>query len=38
VCMGVWLAMGARETVSKIAAAHFPVFVFVLSGFEHVIV
>jgi formate/nitrite transporter FocA (FNT family) len=38
VCMAVLLGTGAREMVSKIAALHFPVFVFVILGFEHVIV
>jgi formate/nitrite transporter FocA (FNT family) len=38
VCMAVLLGTGAREIISKIAALHFPVFVFVILGFEHVIV
>ena len=38
VCMAVLLGTGAREIVSKIAALHFPVMLFVFLGFEHVIV
>ncbi|RSH93682.1 hypothetical protein EHS25_006329 [Saitozyma podzolica] len=38
VCTAVWLGTGARETISKIAALHFPVFLFVFLGFEHVVV
>ncbi|OCF30508.1 hypothetical protein I316_07836 [Kwoniella heveanensis BCC8398] len=38
VCLAVWLGTGAREIVSKIAALHFPAFMFVFLGFEHVIV
>ncbi|WWC68371.1 uncharacterized protein I206_102296 [Kwoniella pini CBS 10737] len=38
VCLAVWLGTGARETISKIAALHFPAFAFVFLGFEHVIV
>ncbi len=35
VCLAVWLAMGARSTVDKIAAVVFPVTAFVSAGFEH---
>ncbi|KAK6907629.1 hypothetical protein L486_05548 [Kwoniella mangroviensis CBS 10435] len=38
VCLAVWLGAGARETISKIFALHFPAFAFVFLGFEHVIV
>lgn len=36
--LGVWLGVGARDTVSQIAGIHFPVFAFVFLGFEHVVV
>lgn len=35
VCMGVWLALGARSVGGKIAAIVFPVSAFVAMGFEH---
>ncbi len=35
VCLAVWLTMGARSTVDKIAAVLFPVTAFVAAGFEH---
>ena len=36
--MAIWLAAGARDIISKVAVLHFPIFVFVFLGFEHVIV
>ena len=38
VCMAVWLAAGSRDMVSKVIVLHFPIFVFVFLGFEHVVV
>lgn len=35
VCLGVWMSLGARSYGSKVISAFFPIFVFVLSGFEH---
>ncbi len=35
VCLAVWLCMGARSTVDKIAAIIFPITAFVAAGFEH---
>ena len=35
VCIGVWMAFGAKTVQGKIAAVFFPVMLFVLSGFEH---
>lgn len=35
VCLAVWLCMGARTTVDKIAAIIFPITAFVAAGFEH---
>ena len=35
VCLAVWMATGAQETVSKIFAIFFCIGLFVLSGFEH---
>ena len=35
VCLAVWLCMGARTTVDKIAAIIFPISAFVAAGFEH---
>lgn len=35
VCLGVWMAMGAKSYGSKAIGAFFPVTLFVLSGFEH---
>ncbi|KAG1802746.1 putative formate/nitrite transporter [Suillus plorans] len=37
VCIAVWQGMGAKETLSKIIAIWFPVWVFVSCGFDHVI-
>lgn len=35
VCLAVWMATGAKETISKIFAIWFCIGLFVLSGFEH---
>ena len=35
VCLAVWLCMGPRTTVDKIAAIIFPISAFVAAGFEH---
>ncbi len=35
VCMGVWMALFGKSTVEKSLSVIFPVFIFVLCGFEH---
>ncbi len=35
VCMAVWLAFAAKDVTGKIFACFFPIYGFVLSGFEH---
>lgn len=35
VCLGVWMAFGAKHYVGKVLSAFFPVVAFVISGFEH---
>lgn len=35
VCLAVWMAMSAKEPAGKVAALFFPIFLFVLCGFEH---
>lgn len=35
VCLAVWMALSARQTVSKIFAIFFPIMGFVAIGFEH---
>ena len=35
VCLAVWCAFGAKDLWSKIIGSFLPVFLFVLSGFEH---
>lgn len=35
VCLGVLLALSAKDTSGKILGAYLPVFFFVISGFEH---
>jgi len=35
VCIAVWMSFAAKDTVSRVAAIYFPVFLFVLCGFEH---
>lgn len=35
VCLAVWMAFAAKDTVGKIFAIFFPIMAFVSSGFEH---
>lgn len=35
VCLAVWMAMAARQTIGKIFAIFFPIMAFVALGFEH---
>lgn len=35
VCLGVWMATGATDTIGKAVAGVLPIVVFVASGFEH---
>lgn len=35
VCLAVWMAVAAQDVVGKIFACFFPIFTFVLCGFEH---
>ncbi len=35
VCLAVWMSLGAQDIIGKIFACFFPIFTFVLSGFEH---
>ncbi|MBQ0038544.1 MAG: formate/nitrite transporter family protein [Clostridiales bacterium] len=35
VCLGVWMSFAAKSVGGKIAGLFFPVFVFVVCGFEH---
>jgi len=37
VCLAVWMALAARQTVGKIFAIFFPIMAFVAIGFEHVV-
>jgi formate/nitrite transporter len=37
VCLAVWMALSARQTVGKIFAIFFPIMAFVAIGFEHCI-
>jgi len=37
VCLAVWMALAARQTVGKIFAIFFPIMAFVAAGFEHCI-
>lgn len=37
VCLAVWMALAARQTISKIFAIYFPIMGFVAIGFEHCI-
>lgn len=37
VCLAVWMALGSQDIVSKIFSCFFPIFVFVLCGYEHCI-
>ena len=35
VCLAVWMASGAQDVAGKILAIFFPIWLFVISGFEH---
>lgn len=35
VCLAVWMALTAKDTVGKVFAIFFPIMAFVTSGFEH---
>ncbi len=35
VCLAVWMALAARQIISKIWAIYFPIMAFVAMGFEH---
>lgn len=35
VCLAVWMSMAAKDVAGKVAGLFFPVFLFVLCGFEH---
>jgi len=35
VCLGVWMAWSAESVGGKMAAAFFPILLFITSGFEH---
>ena len=35
VCLSVWMSFGAKDGISKIFCAFFPIWLFVASGFEH---
>lgn len=35
VCLAVWMALAARQTIGKIWAIYFPIMAFVAIGFEH---
>lgn len=37
VCLAVWMALAARQTIGKIAAIYFPIMAFVAIGLEHCI-
>jgi formate transporter len=37
VCLAVWMALAARQTIGKIFAIFFPIMAFVAMGFEHCI-
>ncbi|GBE81611.1 Formate/nitrite transporter [Sparassis crispa] len=37
VCIAIWQAAGARDTLSKIVAIWIPIMIFVSAGFDHVI-
>ena len=37
VCLGVWMAFGANTVTGKIVGLFFPVFAFVICGYEHCI-
>ena len=35
VCLAIWMALAARQTIGKIFAIFFPIMAFVALGFEH---
>lgn len=35
VALGVWMALGGRDLISKLFAAWFPIMLFALSGYQH---
>ncbi|MGI5874795.1 MAG: formate/nitrite transporter family protein [Bacillota bacterium] len=35
VCLAVWMSLGGQDVISKIFSCFFPIFTFVLCGFEH---
>ncbi len=35
VCLAVWMAVGSQDVLSKMFSCFFPIFTFVLCGFEH---
>lgn len=37
VCLAVWMAFAAKKVSGKMMALYFPIFIFVLCGFEHCI-
>lgn len=37
VCMAVWLAYSAKDTGGKIFGIFFPIMLFILSGYEHIV-
>ncbi|KAF8919784.1 Formate/nitrite transporter [Mucidula mucida] len=37
VCVAVWQAAGAKDTISKIVALWIPIWIFVACGFDHVV-
>ncbi|KAF8441480.1 putative formate/nitrite transporter [Boletus edulis BED1] len=37
VCVAVWQSTAAKETISKVIATWFPIWVFVTCGFDHVV-
>ena len=37
VCLAVWMALAARQTIGKIFAIYFPIMAFVAIGLEHVV-
>ncbi len=37
VCLGVWMALAAKDVAGKVVGLFFPIFVFVICGYEHCI-
>ncbi|CDO72776.1 hypothetical protein BN946_scf184994.g29 [Trametes cinnabarina] len=37
VCVAIWQAAGARETISKVVALWIPIMIFVTCGYDHVV-